>query len=95
MRPCVAAPFERRQGQREWQRPRSHRPGRAKQVGIIKPASKAPGSERLKLKCVMLLSNPGFKFNLRRYNPVIRKYAHMSWRGFQAGAYTRPFLSST
>ena len=33
----------------------------------IKPALKAPGSERLKLKCDELLSNFAFKLNLRRY----------------------------
>ena len=41
--------------------------GKAVQVDPIKPASKAPGSERLKLKCGDLLSNVAFKLNLRRY----------------------------
>ena len=34
----------------------------------IKPALKAPGSERLKLKCDDMLSSFAFKFNLRRCN---------------------------
>jgi hypothetical protein len=42
--------------------------GRAVQVEPIKPALKAPGSERLKLNCDDVLSNFAFKFNLRRYN---------------------------
>jgi hypothetical protein len=37
------------------------------QVDPIRPALKSPGSERLKLKSEELLSNFGFKFNLRRY----------------------------
>jgi len=36
-------------------------------VDPIKPTFKAPGSERLKLKCDDLLSNFAFKLNLRRY----------------------------
>jgi len=42
--------------------------GRAVQVDPIKPTLKAPGIERLKLKYEELLSNFGFKFNLRRYS---------------------------
>jgi hypothetical protein len=38
------------------------------QVDRIKPLLKAPGTERLKLKYEELLSNFGFKFNLRRYS---------------------------
>jgi len=37
------------------------------QVDPIKPTLNAPGTERLKLKYEELLSNFGFKFNLRRY----------------------------
>ena len=37
------------------------------QVDPIKTTLKAPGTERLKLKYEELLSNFGFKFNLRRY----------------------------
>jgi len=36
-------------------------------VDPIKPTLKAPGSERLKLKCDELLSTSAFNFNLRRY----------------------------
>jgi hypothetical protein len=38
------------------------------QVDPIKPASKAPGTKRLKPKYDDPLSNFAFKFNLRRYN---------------------------
>ena len=38
------------------------------QVDPIEPKVKPPGSERLKLKCDVLLSNAAFKFNLRRYS---------------------------
>jgi len=41
------------------------------QVDPIKPTLKAPGIERLKLKHEELLSNFGFKFNLRRYTTVM------------------------
>ena len=41
--------------------------GRAVQVEPIKPKLKPPGTKRLKLKCVILLSTSAFKFNLRRY----------------------------
>jgi hypothetical protein len=36
----------------------------------MKPKLKAPGTERLKLKCDILLSTPAFKFNLCRYTPT-------------------------
>ena len=41
--------------------------GRAVQVDPVKPTLKAPGTKRLKLIYAELLSNFGFKFNLRRY----------------------------
>jgi len=34
----------------------------------MNPKLKPPGTKRLELKCDILLSNFGFKFNLRRYN---------------------------
>jgi hypothetical protein len=34
----------------------------------MNPVLKAPGTERLNLKCDELLSNFAFKFNLRRYS---------------------------
>jgi hypothetical protein len=40
------------------------------QVDPIKPTLKAPGSERLKLKCGDLLSKNCYKCNLLRYNPA-------------------------
>ena len=40
------------------------------QVHPIKPKLKPPGTKRLKLECDGLLSNFGFKFNLRRYTKV-------------------------
>jgi tRNA-dihydrouridine synthase 1 len=36
----------------------------------MEPMLKAPGSERLKLKCDVLLLSFAFKFNLRRYSMV-------------------------
>jgi len=45
-------------------RDRSH--GGAVQVDPLKPTLKAPETKRLKLQCDELLSNFGFKFNLRR-----------------------------
>jgi len=33
----------------------------------MKPKLKLPGTQRLKLKCDILLSTSAFKFNLRRY----------------------------
>jgi hypothetical protein len=63
--------------------------GRAVRVDPIKPTLKAPGTERLKLKYEELLSNFGLKFNSRRYISAL--YSDE----VEAGAYTRPFLSST
>jgi hypothetical protein len=37
------------------------------QVDPIKPKLKPPGTKRLKLQCVVLLSTSAFEFNLRRY----------------------------
>ena len=48
-------------------------PGRAVQVGPMKPTLKAPGTKRLKLKYDVPLSNFAFKFNLRRYTPARRR----------------------
>jgi len=48
------------------------RRGRAVQLHPIKPKLKPPGSKRLKLKCDVLLSTFGFKFNSRRYTVVFR-----------------------
>jgi len=44
------------------------------QVDPIKPTLKAPGTERLKLKCDEPLLNFAFNFNLRRYDwvPAVR-----------------------
>jgi hypothetical protein len=69
--------------------------GRAVQVDPIKPTLKATGTERLKLKYEELLSNVGFKFNLRRYNwdtcrwrhPLARRRSSSSNRA--AHRYTR------
>ena len=41
--------------------------GRAVQVDPMKPKLKPPGTNRLKLKCDILLSTSAFKVNLRRY----------------------------
>jgi len=42
------------------------------QVEPIKPTLKAPGPQRLKLNCDVLLSTSAFKLNLRRYIKVIK-----------------------
>jgi len=47
--------------------------GRVVQVDPIKPVLKAPGSQRLRLRCDILLSNYAFKFNLRRYSKAIKR----------------------
>ena len=66
------------------------------QVDPMKPTLKAPGSERLKLKCDEPLSNFAFKFNLRRYIEGGRSFLAMfDSDAPKAGAYTRPHLSST
>ena len=70
------------------------------QVDPIKPTFEAPGTQRLKLKYVKLLSSFAFKFNGHRYNlelvagmfdPAIQQMIV----DFEAGAYTRSLLSST
>ena len=40
------------------------------QVDPITSKLKPPGTKRLKVKCDILLSNAGFKFNLSRYTKV-------------------------
>jgi hypothetical protein len=71
------------------------------QVDTIKPKLKAPGTKRLKLDYDGPLSNFGFKFNLRRYSlgatavHGARVHDAEDEERFAAGAYTRPFLSST
>ena len=52
-------------------------PGRVVQVDSMKPTLKAPGYERLTLKCDDLLSSFAFKFNLRRYT---RAPSRRAWR---------------
>ena len=49
--------------------PAAASPGRAVQVGPMKPKLKPPGTKLLKLMCDILLSNFASKFNLRRYIP--------------------------
>jgi hypothetical protein len=78
------------------------------QVDPIKRMLKPPGTKRSKLKCDAPLSNFVFKLNLRPYTKdhgidlVKRRtsqFKGVCWkkdRGkWQAGAYTRPLLSST
>ena len=79
--------------------------GRAVQVDPMKPTLKAPGSKRLKLEHEKLLSNVGFNFNLRRYTKETFDPKGCSSDDYydvlasaqrrEAGAYTRPLLSST
>jgi len=56
------------------------------QIDPIKPMLKPPGSERLKLEHLKLLSNFGFNFNLRRYTEAfwcferfLRAYGRNRW----------------
>jgi hypothetical protein len=77
------------------------------QVEPIKPTLKAPGTERLKLRCNVLLSNFPLNFKLRRYNwddlelffephaAASMAFGHMGGEGMGAGAYTRPLFGST
>jgi hypothetical protein len=48
--------------------------GRAVQVDPMKPTLKAPGSKRLNLKQLKLLSCFAFNFNMRRY--TVDRYDH-------------------
>jgi hypothetical protein len=70
-------------------------PGEAVQVDPIKPVLKPPETKRLILKYDEPLSNFAFKFNLRHYN-LVRKWGIEACGYYhEAGAYTRPLLSST
>jgi hypothetical protein len=68
-------------------------PGKAAQVNPIKLHLKLPGNKRLKVKYGKLLSFLGFDFNLRCYN-LTAALARID-AGLEAGACTRPLLSST
>jgi len=69
------------------------------QVDPIKPALKAPGIKRLKLKYDGPLSNFAFNFNLCRYIQGIGVddifVFFDTFRQATAGAYTRSLLSSS
>ena len=79
------------------------------QVDPGKPKLKSLGTKRLKPKCDILVSTSAFKFNLRRYNKAMEKGKAKARKmiaarmkasvagaaGIQAGAYTRPLISST
>jgi hypothetical protein len=67
-------------------------PGMAVQVDPIKPTLKAPGSERLKLNCDIMLSTSAFKFKLRRYIQDVWRHLYNE---SVAGAYSRPLFSLT
>jgi len=68
--------------------------GRAVQVDPINSTFKAPGTNRLKLEFDDLLSSFAFNFNLRRYT-MAACLDTLLRDGLEAGAYTRPLLSST
>jgi hypothetical protein len=70
------------------------RHGRAVHVDPIKPTLTAPGTKRLKLKYYILLSTFAFKVNLRRYDTCYVRFCASDYT-LEAGAYTRPLLSST
>ena len=64
------------------------------QVDPIKPMLKAPGTKRLKRRCVETPSNFTFKFNVRRCNEVAAEGSGLKldlhyYLTQQAGAYTR------
>jgi hypothetical protein len=68
----------------------------------MKPMLKVPGTEGLKLKYDLPLSNFAFKFNLRRCITELESEADFPYdmeefRGVlvKAGAYTRPLFGST
>jgi len=73
------------------------------QVEPIKPMLKAPRTKRLKLSNVEPPPNFSFEINVRRYTEAAKnKFTelHHSFEAArsaetQAGAYTRPLLSST
>jgi hypothetical protein len=74
-------------------------PGGAVHVDPLKPKLRPPGTKSLKPEYDGLLSNFGFKFNLRRYIPAglgrRQPLAVLSGPTFAAGAYTRSLQSST
>jgi len=86
-------------------RSRAPHPGRAVQVDPIKPKLKPLGNKRLKPKYDTPLSKLPFAFNLRRYTLVPAEFCEVSngskrdpaewFARVEAGAYTRPLLSST
>ena len=53
-------------------------PGKEVQVDPMRPKLKPPGIKRLKLGYDGLLSNFGFKFNLRRYNLAAGQFGFVS-----------------
>jgi len=71
------------------------------QVDLMKSKLKPPGARRLKLKCDIMLSTSGFKFNLRRYMMEFKRNPDDVARGFHkqqtmlrwlaAGPYRRYF----
>jgi hypothetical protein len=70
----------------------------------MKPKLKPPGTERLKLKCDILLSTSAFKFNVRRCTKadlsasieMMKKISEAAKAvATKAGAYTRSRWSST
>jgi len=66
-RPTSARPYAGGEHQSEDRERSGGGGGRAVQVDPMKPMVKPPGTERLKLKCDILLSTSAFKSNLRRY----------------------------
>ena len=56
------------------------------QVDPIKPKSKRPGNQRLKLKCDILLSTSAFRFNLRHYSKEQHIQAFPTLRVYRAGS---------
>jgi hypothetical protein len=70
------------------------------QVDPMRPTLKPPRSKRLKLRCVVPLSNFAFKFDLRRHNEDFvacgkRYAADLRAAGCEAGPYNRALFCST
>jgi hypothetical protein len=65
------------------------------QVDPIKRTLKLPGTERLKLKCDILLSTFASRFNVRRHKLVKVFGERVSLDEVAAGDFTLPLLSFT
>ena len=65
------------------------------QVDPLESNLKPPGTKRLKVRCDLLLSISGFKFNLRRYTEVAALNAKLAEQHESVAARGRGLHSST